>query len=430
MKRLVLALLLYAAANAFADDVLVLRGGKVVPVSGPPIENAVVVVSGGKIAAIGRDVAVPAGATVIDTAGQTVYPGLIDGLTTLGLTEIGSVAGSVDVSEVGDINPNAKAWVALNPHSELLPVARANGVTAALAAPEGGLIAGQSVVIRLTGSTPEALTVKTPAALQMAYPTGRPSSAGAKPFEESAPKSFEEREKEKKENQEKDLNRLRNLFEEAKAYASAIEAARSGKAKPPKPDPILEALAPAARGTVPVILRADEEDEIRAAVAFAEARGLKMILAGGLEAWRCADLLKQNDVPVLLNVLRLPRRRSDPYDAAYANAAILAKAGVRFAIVTDSDTFSRNLPYQAAMAHAFGLPADTALRAITLSAAEILGVAARMGSIEVGKDANLVVASGEILDHRTQVTHVLIDGVPQSLETRHTRLYQQFKNRP
>lgn len=430
MKRLVPALLLCAAASAFADDVLVLRGGRVVPVSGPPIENGVVVVVGGKITAVGSDAAVPAGATVIDTTGQTVYPGLIDGLTTLGLTEIGSVRGSVDVSEVGDVNPNALAWVALNPHSELIPVARANGITAALSAPEGGLIAGQSVVIRLAGSTPDALTVKTPAAMQMAYPSGDPSSENAKPFDEPALKSLEEREKDKKDTQEKDLNRLRNLLEEAKAYAAALEAAQSGKAKLPKPDPVLEALAPAARGTVPVMLRADREDEIRAAVAFAEARGLKMILAGGLEAWRCADLLKQNDVPVLLNVLRVPRRRSDPYDSAYANAAILAKAGVRFAIVSDADTFSRNLPYQAAMAHAFGLPADTALRAITLSPAEILGVASRMGSIEVGKDANLVVATGDILDHRSQVTHVLIAGVPQSLETRHTRLYQQFRGRP
>ena len=431
MKRLVLPIVvLCTAASVLADDTFVLRGGRVVPVSGPPIEKGIVVVSGGKIAAVGADVAVPAGATVIDTTGQTVYPGLIDGLTTLGLTEIGSVAGSVDTTEVGDINPHAKAWVALNPHSELIPVARANGITAALAAPEGGLISGQSVLIRLAGSTPDALTVKTPAAVQMTYPTGRESSEDASFFEEPTLKSFEEREKEKKENQEKDLSRLRNLFEEAKAYAAAVEAGQSGKAKAPKPDPVLEALAPAAGGTLPVILRADEEDDIRAAVAFAEARGLKLIVAGGLEAWRCADLLKHSDVAVLLNVMRLPRRRSDPYDAAYANPAILAKTGVRFAIVTDSDTFSRNLPYQAAMAHAFGLPADTALRAITLSPAEILGVGSRMGSIDVGKDANLVVASGDILDHRSQVTHVLIDGALQSLETRHTRLYQEFKDRP
>ncbi len=192
----------------------------------------------------------------------------------------------------------------------------------------------------------------------------------------------------------------------------------------------MEALAPAAQGTVPVVIRADDEDDIRGAVAFAEERGLKLILAGGLEAWRCADLLKQKDVPVLLSVLRLPRRDSDPYDAAYGNAALLQKAGVRFAIVSDDDEFARNLPYQAAMARAYGLSAADALRAITLSPAEILGVAERMGSISAGKDANLVLATGDIMDARTSVTAVFIDGVAQSLETRHTRLYEKFKDRP
>jgi imidazolonepropionase-like amidohydrolase len=331
MKRLGLPLVLLAvSAVAAADDSLVLRGGRVVTVSGPAIENGTVLVKGGKIVAVGRDVAVPPGAAVIDTSGKVVYPGLIDGLTTLGLAEIESVPGSVDAREVGDVNPHAKAWVALNPHSELIPVARANGVTAALTAPLGGLIAGQSAVIRLAGSTPDALTVKTPAAMQMAYPTGRPPFDITALFEEPERKPFEEREREKKENQEKDLDRLRNLLEDAKAYGGALAAAASGKATPPKPDPVLEALAPAARGELPVIFHADTEGELRATVAFAEARGLKLILAGGLEAWRCAALLKEKDVPVLIKVLRLPRRRSDPYDSAYANAAVLAGAGVRF----------------------------------------------------------------------------------------------------
>jgi imidazolonepropionase-like amidohydrolase len=192
----------------------------------------------------------------------------------------------------------------------------------------------------------------------------------------------------------------------------------------------MESLAPAARGDVPVVVRADAEDDIRGAVAFATEHGLTLIIAGGLEAWRCADVLKARDVPVLMNVERLPRRESDPYDAAYANAAKLQAAGVRFAIVSDDASQSRNLPYEAAMARAYGLPADAAIRAITLSPAEIFGVADRMGSLAVGKDANLFVATGDIMDHRVSVTHVFIDGVPQSLETRHTRLYQEFKDRP
>jgi imidazolonepropionase-like amidohydrolase len=420
---LALCLALAAAPGLPADAVTAITGARIVTVSGPVIEKGTIVISGGRIAALGADVAVPAGATVIDGTGRTVYPGLIDGLTTLGLTEIGSVAGSVDVAETGDVNPHAKAWVALNAHSELLPVARANGITAALAAPTGGLVSGQSALIRMSGSTPDALTVKAPVGMHVVYPTGRPPFDIARLFEEPELKTFEERQKDKKRNVEKDLRRLANLLEEARAYGEALRAQRA------KPDLPLESLAPAARGEVPLIVRADAEDEIRGAVAFAAEHSLKVIVAGGLEAWRCADLLKQNDVPVLLNVDRLPRRESDRYDAAYANAARLHAAGVRFAIVSDDASQSRNLPYEAAMARAFGLPADAALRAITLSPAEIFGVADRMGSLAVGKDADLLVATGDIMDHRVSVTHVFIGGVAQSLETRHTRLYQEFKDR-
>jgi imidazolonepropionase-like amidohydrolase len=418
-----------ALAAADAPAATVLKGGRVVPVDGPAIEAGSVVIAGGKIAAVGKEVAVPAGAQVVDVSGKTVYPGLIDALTTLGLTEIGSVPGSVDVSEVGDVNPHAKAWVAVHPHSELIPVARANGLTAVLTAPAGGLIAGQSAVIRLTGTTPDELTVKAPAAMHLAYPSGNPPFDFSRVFEEPERKTFEERQEEKKKNQEKELRRLRDLLEEAKAYGAALDAARAGRAEAPKPDLPMAALAGAARGELPVIMQADSEEDIRGAVAFAAERGLKLIVSGGLDAWRCADLLKQKNVAVLLQVDRLPRRDADPYDAPYANAAALHRAGVRFAIVSDDASNARNLPYEAAMARAYGLPAEAALRAITLSPAEILGVAERMGSLTAGKDANLFVASGDIMDHRSEVSHVFIDGVPQSLETRHTRLYREFKDR-
>ena len=425
-RRAACGLLLLAATPALAaDGVFVIQGARVHTVSGAVLERASVVMSGGKIVAVGAAVAVPSGATVIDAGGKSVYPGLIDGLTTLGLTEIGTVPGSVDTTEVGDMNPHARAWVAVHPHSELLPVARANGVTAALAAPAGGLVSGQSALIRLAGSTPEALTIKAPAAMHIAYPTGRPAFDMTKMFDEPEMKTFEERQKDKKKNQEKDLRRLGHLLEDAKALRAALDI----PARNPKVDLALEALGPVARGELPVVMRADAEDEIRGAVAFARERGLKLIIAGGLDAWRCVDALKAADAAALLEVDRLPRREADPYDAAYTNASVLHRAGVRFAIVSDDASMSRNLPYQAAMARAFGLPAEAALRAITLSPAEIFGVADRMGSIEVGKDANLFVATGDVMDHRTSVTHVFIDGAPQSLETRHTRLYDEFKDR-
>src|SRR4029453_6963914 len=217
----------------------------------------------------------------------------------------------------------------------------------------------------------------------------------------------------KKKNQEKALERLRNVLEDAKAYGAGLAAAGEGKLPRPRPDLVLEALAPAARGEMPVVVRADAEDEIRGAVKFAEERGLRLVLAGGLEAWRCADVLRDQKVPVLLKVLRLPARAADPYDAAYANAAALHRAGVAFAIVTDDPDNERNLPYEAAMARAYGLPAEAALRAITLSPAEILGVADRLGSLRAGKSATLIVTTGDVMDHRTQVEQVFIDGVAQ-----------------
>jgi imidazolonepropionase-like amidohydrolase len=430
--RLCAGLLGIAAAAAAADapGVYVLRGGRVVPVDGPVIDRGSVVIAAGKIAAVGKDVVAPAGAQVVDVTGETVYPGLIDALTTLGLTEIGSVPGSVDVSEVGDVNPHAKAWVAVHPHSDLIPVARANGLTAVLTAPEGGLVAGQSAVIRLAGTTPQELTVRAPVAMHVSYPSGNPPFDFTRIFEEPERKTFEERQQEKRKNQERELRRLRDLLAEARAYGAAVEAARAGSAPAPKPDLPLAALAPVARGELPVIMEADAEGDIRGAVGFGAEHGLKLIVSGGLEAWRCAELLKQKDVAVLLKVDRLPRRDADPYDAAYTNAAALHRAGVRFAIVSADASNARNLPYEAAMARAFGLPAEAALRAITLSPAEILGVAERMGSLTPGKDGNVFVATGDVMDHRSEVSHVFIDGIPQSLETRQTRLYRQFKDRP
>lgn len=427
--RAALAVLAALASTAAAaqDAPFAIVGARVVTVSGPALEKATVVVSGGRIAAVGPDVAVPEGAEAIDGTGQTLYPGLIDGLTILGLTEIGSVPASVDTTEAGDVNPHARAWVALQPHSELIPVARANGVTAALAAPNGGLISGQSALIRLAGTTPDDLVIKAPAAMHVEYPSGQPPFDVSQIFQPPELKTFEERQQEKKKNQEKALRRLAALLAEAKAFAQGRE---KGGAPPSRPDLPLESLAPAARGQVPVVFRADTEADIRGAVAFAAEHGLTAIIAGGADAWRCAGLLKEKDVPVLLNVDRVPRREDEPYDAAFANAAVLHRHGVRFAIVTDEASQSRNLPYEAAMARAFGLPAEAALRAITLSPAEIFGVADRLGSIEPGKQATLVLASGDIMDARTQVTRVWIDGRPQSLETRHTRLYQQFKDRP
>lgn len=415
-----------AVPSAAQEAPLAIRGARVVTVSGPVIEKGTVLVEMGRVVAVGPDVAVPAGATVVDGTGKTLYPGLIDALTTIGLSEIAAVPATLDTTEVGDLNPHVHAWVAVHPDSEMIPVARAAGVTAVLTAPLGGLVSGQSAVVRLAGTTPSSMVVKAPAALHAVFPGGQPAE-GPRSSDEPEPKTFAQRLEEQKKNQKKALERLASLLAEAKAHAAAeADASRTA----PETSLVLDGLAAFASGQAPVVMRADREDEIRAAARFAKDNGLKLVIAGGLEAWRCAELLKQQDVAVLLKVLRLPLRDSDPYDAAYANAAVLHRAGVRFAIVSDDPENVRNLPVEAAMAAAYGLGEEEALRAITLSPAEILGVADRLGSIAPGREADLVLATGDILDARTRVTDVFVQGVPQPIDTRHTRLYDRYRVRP
>ena len=431
-STLIAALAGAMALPAFAaDGPLVIAGARVVTVSGAVLENTSIVIQNGRISSVGSGLTAPAGARVIDGKGKTVYPGLFDGLTYLGLAEVTQGApGTVDMNETGDINPHAKSWVALHPDSELLPVARAFGITTALSAPgsaQGGqsLIAGQSAVIRTVGDTPMALTVKAPVAMHMRFPTGAPVVDFSQGFPNVEPKTFEQRVQERKKNQEKELIRLKGLIEEARAYGEGQAAGTALKVDLP-----MEALALAATGKIPVVMRVNAEADIKSAIKFATENKLKLIVAGGAEAWRCTEDLKKNDVAVLIGVDQLPTREGDPYDAAYANAATLHKAGVRFAIVTDDASNSRNLPFEAAMAHAFGLPREAALRSITLSPAEIFGVATSLGSIEVGKAATLVMTNGDILDHRTSITNVIIDGQETSLDNKHQRLYDRYKARP
>jgi imidazolonepropionase-like amidohydrolase len=287
------------------------------------------------------------------------------------------------------------------------------------------LISGQSAVIRTTGDTPATLTVKSAVAMHMRYPTGQPVvdfSAGP-PNQE--PRTFEQRVQDRKRNQEKELLKLHGLLEEARAYGEGLGSGTAEKVDMP-----MEALALAASGKIPVVMRANTEADIKGAIKFANDNKIKLIIAGGAEAWRCTEDLKKSDVAVLMGVDQIPTREGDPYDAAYANPATLFKAGVRFAIVTDDASNSRNLPFEAAMAHAFGLPHEAALRAITLSPAEIFGVATSLGSIEPGKAATLIMTNGDILDHRSSITNVIIDGKEMSLDNKHQRLYDRYKARP
>ncbi|MEX2175819.1 MAG: amidohydrolase family protein [Pirellulaceae bacterium] len=391
-----------------------LTGATIHPVSGPAIEQGTLVFAEGKIAAVGKDVKIPDGAEVIDLAGQHVYPALFDALTDLGLVEISSVRATLDTDETGQLNPNVRAIVAVNPDSELIPVARSNGVLLALATPSGSLMSGRSAVIQLDGWTWEDMALAGDTALHIEWP--QPPRPRRRGDDEPAAAS----------RADQAVERLRTALDDARAYA----ASRAADANFPR-DARWEALQDVLAGKLPIVVHADDARQINAAVAFVREEKLKLIIAGGYDAASCAALLKQYDVPVIVGgVYRLPRRRGDDYDAPYTLPARLQAAGLRYCISSQDRhgaSSVRNLPYHAATAVAYGLAADEALKAITLYPAQILGVSSRVGSLEVGKDATLFVSDGDPLSTPTQVTRAWIGGRKVELNDRHKRLYRKYE---
>ena len=404
-----------------------IRNARIVTVSGPDIEIGTIVIRDGKIEAVGANVAVPAGAQTIDGTGLSVYPGMIDAGTNMGLVEVPQGAnGTVDLSEVGDLNPNAKAITAVNPHSAHISVTRVEGITNTLTAPTGGLISGQAALINLLGTSPKEMAVVPQFALVINYPRLGSGGGGFGGFQQ--PANLQET----LTANERQIERIRKMLRDAEAYGRAQDAYAKDKSLPrPDRNVVLEPLVPYVRGQQPVIFRADREAEIRGAIRFAEEMKLKPIILGGNDAWKVASLLKEKNVPVILTGLfSLPSREDDAYDALYENPAKLQQAGVRYCISTgDSGPEARNLAQYAGMAAAFGLSKADAVKSVTLYPAQILNVADRLGSIEVGKMANLVVTDGDLLEIRTRIKYLLIDGRPVVLSSRHTELNEAFKNR-
>lgn len=407
--------------------VFAIRNARIVTVSGADIENGTVVIRDGKIEAVGTGVNVPAGAQSIDGRGLSVYPGMIDAGTNMGLVEVPQGAnGTVDTAEVGDFNPNAKAITAVNPHSAHIAVTRVEGITNTLTAPTGGLISGQAALINLLGTAPKEMAVVPQFALVINYPRIGGGGGGFGGFQ--APVNLAET----LSNNERQVERIRKMLRDAEAYGRAQDAYAKDKSLPrPDRNVVLEPLIPYVRGLQPVIFRADREAEIRGAIRFADEMKLKPIIVGGNDAWKVASLLKEKNVPVILTGLfSLPSREDDAYDVLYENPAKLQQAGVRFAISTgDAGAEVRNLAQYAGMAAAYGLSKADAVKAVTLYPAQIMNVADRLGSIEPGKMANLVVTDGDLLEIRTRIRYLFIEGRPVVLSSRHTELNDAFKNR-
>lgn len=428
MKVAAILILRGMTSLAWAADAYVIRHARVVTVSGPVIEGGSVVIQDGRIAAVGKSVPAPRGARILDARGLSVYPGFLDADTRVGLTEIGSVSATNDTNELGDYNPHLLAYTAVHPASEHIPVARVNGITTVLARPLGGVMAGQATLINLDGWTVHEMAVRKTAGLVLNFP----SILGGRQLDPATSTSRQIKYSEAKRNYEKGIRELRSLLEDGRRYLHAQQARAKDPGLPAlEANEKLEALIPFLRGEEPVLVSVSRKVDIQNALEFAETEKLKIILLGAGEASKVADLLREKNVPVICGpVQSLPPQEDDPYDIAMATPALLAKAGVRFAISSNGAANVRNLPYEAGTAAAYGLPKEEALKAITLYPAQILGVADRLGSIEAGKIANLVVTDGDPLEIRTNVKHVFVAGKPVSLETKHTRLYQTYLNRP
>ena len=390
---------------------IAITGGTVYPVSGPKIDNATVLIRDGRIAAVGTNVAVPAGATRIDAAGKWVTPGFIDGAGQMGLREISAIQNTNEATLRGnDVAAAFNVLEGINPASTLIAVNRMEGITSTVAVPNGSLIWGQAVMIDLDGETIDAMRVKSPVAMvadlsEGAKEAGGGSRAGV-------------------------AQRLRRVLNDAREYATRRADFRRAQIQPLSASAAdLEALQPVLRGELPLLVVANRRSDIETALRIGREYKLRLILAGVAEGWMIPDQIAAAGVPVLVE----PMDNIPTFDALgirYENAPLLAKGGVKVALMETATENTRDLRQQAGNAVASGMTWDQALRAVTLTPAEVFGVADRYGSLDAGKVANVVVWSGDPFDFSTGVEHVFIRGRDIPLRSLQTELLERYKTLP
>ncbi len=416
----ILCALVALAFTAHAETLL-LRGATVHTVAKGTLTPGDVLVHDGKIAAVAARIDAAADRTV-DLAGLHLFPGLIAAATDLGLVEIDGVRATVDAREAGDFTPEVESWLAVNPDSELIPVARANGLTHFAPVPQGNLLAGTSGMVAAAGWTTEEMLVRRRTAMHLFWPDQALTIPGLNAPKKTKP--LDEQARERREN----VRGIEQFFADAEAWEKRPAGSPAV--------PAWTALRPVLSGEIPLMIHASGQREIRTALKWSESHPrLRIVLVGGRDAWMFADELARRKVAVIYTeVFTLPPLGSDAYDVQFRAPGILHQAGVTVAITTSltemNASLQRNLPYLAAQAAAFGLPADAALATVTLIPAQLHGVADRLGSIEPGKDATFFAATGDILDIRSEVKRLWISGTEESLESRHTRLSERYRARP
>ena len=411
---LVLAAPLAAQAGVGDDGPYLIRGATVVTGTGQTLANTNIIVRGGRIERIGAGITTP-NAKVVEAAGKFVYPGMVDANTPIGLVEISGVQTMTMRSEIGQFNPDLRAIVALNLDSELLGVTRMSGVTSVLTSPSGGLISGQAALINTSGWTWEDIGIKPNAGIVINLPSagggrggrgggGRGGIAGAVAGASVA-----------------DLNAFM-------ATAKDYHAKRSANAA--KADLVYEPMRGLFTKEIPALIPADGEQGIRNAIDFGDQWGIRVVILGGGQAYKVRTLLAQKNVPVILNTLMTSPAAGAPYDEIYAQPGLLNEAGVKFAFSTGSGANARHVPLSAALAVAYGLPKDAALKALTIWPAQIFGADRDIGTVEPGKLANFVITTGDPMDMRSQIIDVFINGRMAPEDDRHHRLYNKYKSRP
>jgi len=383
---------------------IALTGGTIHTLTGAPITRGTILMVDGKIAGVGVDVALPENTKVVDISGRHVYPAMIHGRTTLGLAEISAVDVTVDLSEVGNINPNIRAEVAFHPASRHIPVAAMHGVGVVVTAPTGGIIAGLAAAMLTEGWTWEEMMLKAPVGLVINWPAMHDAAA-----------------------RDRALDELNDAFDRARRYRTA----RTANSNLHPVDTRWEAMLPALNKELPVLVNASELRQIQAAIAWAEKQQVRMILLGGRDALYVADQLKENDIPVIVGpVLGSPARQWEGYDQFYSLPAALYRAGVRFAIAGEaSAAYTGRLPWHAAAAVAFGLPEEIAVKAVTKNLAEILGIDNVVGTIEPGKDATLMITNGNPLEFQTNIEQVFIRGRKIEMLDHHRNQFNRYLER-
>ena len=417
MRATVCMLLALTGPSMATAQTIAITGGRVHPVSGPVIENGTVLVRDGRIVEVGANVAVPAGATRIDATGKWVTPGLINALTGLGVNEIGQVQATVDRGARGE-NAVAAAfpvWEGVNPASTMLAPARNDGITSVVVVPTGGLVAGQAALLDLVPGTLSDMLNRAPVAMVAQFGDARSGGANAR-GEQYA--------------------RLKELLQDARAYSTRradFERAQTRDFVARRAD--LEALIPVVQGRLPLMVNADRASDIDAVLRLARETNVRVIIAGGAESWMVADRLAAANVAVVVGPMNNIPTSFATLGQRQETPGLLQRAGVKVVLIANGsggeEVFNvRNLKYDAGVAVSFGMTWDDALRAVTLTPAEVLGVASRLGSLQPGRDANIVVWTGDPFELSTRAERVLIRGREITGPSRQDELMERYRTYP